>query len=149
MADLRIRSIQSSDREEWARLWNLYLAFYKTTLSQQIFDSTFSRLISGEDNEFSGLIALKGEQPVGITHYLFHRTCWSQEDVCYLQDLYVDETVRGTGAGRALIEAVYSAADAAGAPSVYWHTQHFNYSGRRLYDRVAELTPFLRYDRPK
>jgi hypothetical protein len=31
---------------------------------------------------------------------------------------------------------------------VYWLTQHFNEAGRRLYDRVGELTPFIRYDRP-
>ncbi|MEO0360551.1 MAG: GNAT family N-acetyltransferase, partial [Pseudomonadota bacterium] len=63
------------------------------------------------------------------------------------QDLYVDETVRGTGAGRALIEAVYAAADAAGAPSVYWLTQDFNHTARQLYDRIATVTPFIRYNR--
>jgi hypothetical protein len=47
-----------------------------------------------------------------------------------------------------LIEAVYAAADAQGCPRVYWLTQEFNAAGRRLYDRVGELTPFIRYDRP-
>jgi GNAT superfamily N-acetyltransferase len=55
--------------------------------------------------------------------------------------------VRGTGAGRALIEAVYAAGDAAGCPTVYWMTQDFNAAGRRLYDRVAKLTPFIKYQR--
>ena len=49
--------------------------------------------------------------------------------------------------GRALIEAVYAAADAEGTPSVYWTTQHFNEVGRRLYDRVGRLTPFIKYER--
>ena len=66
---------------------------------------------------------------------------------CYLQDLYVDASYRGTGVGRALIEGVYAAADAAGSPSVYWTTQHFNVVGRRLYDRIGELTPFIKYVR--
>ena len=61
------------------------------------------------------LVAERDGQLVGLAHYLFHRHCWRIEDVCYLQDLYVDPEARGTGLGRALIEAVYARADAAGA----------------------------------
>ncbi|MEO0864584.1 MAG: GNAT family N-acetyltransferase, partial [Pseudomonadota bacterium] len=46
-----------------------------------------------------------------------------------------------------LIEAVYAAADAAGAPSVYWLTQDFNTQARKLYDRIGTLSPFIKYDR--
>ena len=65
----------------------------------------------------------------------------------YLQDLYVDAQVRGGGVGRALIQAVYAAADAAGTPAVYWMTQEFNYKGRMLYDQVATKSPFIQYRR--
>jgi GNAT superfamily N-acetyltransferase len=56
--------------------------------------------------------------------------------------------VRGSGAGRALIEATYALADAEGRPTVYWMTQEFNYRGRMLYDRVGVKTPFIKYQRP-
>ena len=148
MPEITIRSLQATDEAEWRRLWTLYLEFYESSVPEEVYSTTFARLLSGEDNEFAGFIALQDGAPVGITHYLFHRHCWRVENVCYLQDLYVDAEVRGTGAGRALIEAVYDAADEAGCPSVYWHTQHFNEVGRRLYDRVAELTPFIMYRRP-
>ena len=148
MAELCIRPLQADDEPEWRRLWTLYLEFYESSVPEEVYSATFARLLSGVDNEFAGFIALQDGAPVGITHYLFHRHCWRVENVCYLQDLYVDAEVRGTGAGRALIEAVYDAADEAGCPSVYWHTQHFNEVGRRLYDRVAELTPFIMYRRP-
>ena len=55
--------------------------------------------------------------------------------------------MRGGGVGRALIEAVYAAADANGTPAVYWLTQDFNETARLLYDRVAQVTPFIRYNR--
>ncbi|MEP0508246.1 MAG: GNAT family N-acetyltransferase, partial [Aurantimonas coralicida] len=99
------------------------------------------------DNEFRGLIAEAGGKPVGLVHFLFHRHCWRVEDVCYLQDLYADPEVRGTGVGRRLIEAVYAAADAAGSPTVYWMTQDFNTTARKLYDRIAAVTPFIKYQR--
>ena len=53
----------------------------------------------------------------------------------------------GRGVARALIEAVYAAADAAGVPAVYWLTAEDNYAGRMLYDKVAQRSPFIRYQR--
>lgn len=143
-----IRAIQPGDRVEWARLWTGYLDYYETTVDAAVYDETFRRLLSDDPHEFRGLIAEIGGQPVGLTHYLFHRHAWKLENVCYLQDLYADPSVRGAGIGRALIEAVYAQADAAGAPAVYWLTQDFNHTARQLYDRVGVLSPFIRYNRP-
>ena len=148
MASLQIRPLLASDEAEWRRLWTLYLEYYESSVPEEVYRSTFARLLGDDAADFCGLIALADDRPVGITHYLFHRHCWKVENVCYLQDLFVDADQRGTGAGRALIEAVYSRADAAGSPAVYWLTQDFNEAGRRLYDRVAELTPFIKYARP-
>tara|TARA_B110000211_G_scaffold123988_1_gene142969 strand:- start:396 stop:584 length:189 start_codon:yes stop_codon:yes gene_type:complete len=60
----------------------------------------------------------------------------------------VTPSLRGTGAGLKLIEAVYMAADAAGTPSVYWLTQDDNAAGRQLYNRVGDLKNFIKYQRP-
>jgi len=145
---LTIRPIEARDRTAWAPLWTAYLEFYETSVADEVYDVSFARLLDPTDTEFNGLIAELDGAPVGITHYLFHRHMWKVENVCYLQDLYVTPETRGTGAGRALIEAVYSKADDAGCPSVYWLTQDFNTEGRRLYDRVGTLSPFIRYNRP-
>ena len=148
MSDHIIRPLTRADEAEWRRLWTLYLEFYETSVKEEVYATTFERLLSGDDNEFHGLVLAKpGGGLAGLTHYLFHRHCWRIENVVYLQDLFVDKSVRGTGGGRALIEAVYAAADAAGCPSVYWLTQEFNYTGRMLYDRIGTKTPFIRYNR--
>lgn len=146
-ATLTIRPIEAEDRPDWARLWRDYLAFYKTELSPELYDSAFAQLMSDTVGDFHGLMAFDGARPVGLTHYVYHRHMWRVEPVCYLQDLYVAPEARGTGAGRALIEAVYAAADADGAPAVYWLTQDFNEVARRLYDRIADVTPFIKYAR--
>ena len=147
MKALHIRSLQAEDEAEWRRLWTLYLDYYESTVPEEVYTTTFSRLLTGESNEFAGLIALLDGKPIGLTHYLFHRHCWKVENVCYLQDLVVDKEQRGTGVGRALIEEVYTKADEANCPSVYWMTQEFNEVGRRLYDRVGHSTPFIKYSR--
>lgn len=66
---------------------------------------------------------------------------------CYLEDLFVAETARGSRAGRVLIEAVYGAADARGADQVYWLTEEANHTARALYDKAARQTPFIKYQR--
>ncbi len=142
-----IRPLRASDKADWRRLWTAYLEFYETTVPDTVYTTTFSRLTGDDPQDFSCFVAQQGERLVGLTHYVFHRHAWKVENTCYLQDLYADPNVRGTGVGRKLIEAVYGAADAAGAPSVYWLTQDFNTTARRLYDRVGKLTPFIRYNR--
>jgi len=144
---IRIRPIAPADRPAWDRLWTGYLAYYETTLAKPVYDTTFARL-TGNDPALHGLLALNDGAPVGLVHYIFHDHCWRTEGVTYLQDLYADPAARGTGIGRALIEAVYAAADAAGRPYVYWLTQDFNATARRLYDRAGRLTPFIKYERP-
>lgn len=93
------------------------------------------------------MLAFDGDRPVGLVHYIFYEHMWRPEGVCYLQDLYVEPLVRGKGVGKILIEAGYAAADAKGAPRVYWLTQEFNATARRLYDRIGKLSPFIKYDR--
>lgn len=142
-----IRPIVPGDRPAWADLWKAYLEFYETSVSDEVYDTTFRRLCSDDHPDQKGLLALVDDRPVGLVHYIFHPHNWRIEKVCYLQDLYVVPALRGTGLGRKLIEAVYDVADKAGCPSVYWMTQDFNAQARKLYDRIGVLTPFIKYNR--
>jgi len=145
---IHIRPIERRDETEWRRLWRAYLAFYETERPDEVYRVSFDRLTGGAPGEFRGFLALDGATPVGLVHFVFHRHMWSVANVCYLQDLYADPHMRGRGIGRLLIEAVYDAADEAGAANVYWLTQDFNTTARQLYDRIGEATPFLKYQRP-
>lgn len=143
-----VRALRAEDEPVWRELWTAYLAFYESTVPDAVYTSTFARLLGDDPRDFNALVAEVDGRVVGLTHYLFHRHAWKIEEVCYLQDLYADPTVRGKGIGRALIEGVYAAADAHGAGSVYWLTQEFNDTARTLYDRIGVLTPFIKYQRP-
>ena len=146
--DVTIRPLRASDVADWRRLWTDYLTFYHSSVSEAVYASTFARLLGDDPHDFYGLVAEQGNTLVGLVHYVFHRHCWRIENTCYLQDLYADPAVRGTGIGRQLIEAVYQAADQAGAPAVYWLTQDGNRQARQLYDRIGQVTNFVKYQRP-
>jgi GNAT superfamily N-acetyltransferase len=142
-----IRPLRAEDEPVWRHLWGQYLAFYGADLPEAVYAATFSRLVDPAVADYRCLLAWSEEAPVGLAHVIFHRHGWQIEDICYLQDLFVDPEVRGTGAGRALIEAVYAMADANGTPNVYWLTQEFNTKARVLYDRIGRVTPFIKYVR--
>ena len=146
--DITIRSIRPDDAAPWRDLWTAYLDFYETSVPDNVYQITLGRLCSTDHPDQNGLMALRGDAPVGLVHYIYHPHNWRPEKVCYLQDLYIAPSERGRGLGRHLIEAVYDRADADGCPSVYWLTQDFNTPARRLYDRVGKLTPFIKYTRP-
>jgi GNAT superfamily N-acetyltransferase len=140
---LEITALGPADRATWETLARGYTTFYKTELPAEQYESTWQRLMRGDG--IYGFGAHLDGKLVGITHYLFHPHAW-QDDVCYLQDLFVDETVRGRGTARALIERVAQAARERGAQTLYWLTQDDNARARLLYDKVALYRGFIRYD---
>jgi GNAT superfamily N-acetyltransferase len=144
---VEIRRIAEDDRADWERLFKAYIEFYRSDVPDAVIAFTWQRLLAGPPDGFLGLVAERDGRVVGIAHVVFHPSTWSPTCYCYLEDLFVDPSVRGGGIGRRLIEAVYEAADAQGATRTYWTTQEFNYRARALYDTVATKTPFIRYQR--
>jgi len=144
MSALQIRPLDIADYESWRPLALGYKTFYKTPVTadelaaawQRLHDQTIPTYVLGAFDE---------GRLVGIAHYLLHCGCWTVKSYCYLQDLYVDESARGKGVGRALIEAVYAAALQRGADRVYWMTHETNETAIRLYDSIAERSEFLGY----
>lgn len=148
---ISIRALQPADRDQWQAMYDAYQAFYeRPNLPQDFFDQVFGRLMANDPADFHGLVAEDrgdGGRLLGLTHYVFHPNLRLPAGSCYLQDLFTRPAARGRGVGRALIGAVYAAADAAGVPDVYWLTAENNYAGRMLYDRVAVKSAFIRYNR--
>ena len=141
-----IRAIRADERADWEPLWKGYQAFYKVVIPDQTTAVTWARL--HDPAEAMGVFgAYMNGRLCGIVHYLFHRSCWTVGDYCYLQDLFTTPEARGLGAGRALIEAVTERAREAGASRVYWLTHEANATARFLYDRVADRPGFIQYRR--
>jgi GNAT superfamily N-acetyltransferase len=139
-----IKPVSPDERAAWEPYWKAYQTFYDVSLSDETTDVLWRRLHDPKE-PMHLLGAYADGKLVGIVHYLFHRSCWSIGDYCYLQDLYVAPEARGRGAGRALIEAVYDAAKKVGASRVHWLTQESNATARALYDNLADRSGFIQY----
>lgn len=141
-----VRALVAADKPAWLPLWAGYLEFYQTSLEPEVTETTFARL-TGPDDDMFGLVAEQDGRIVGIAHCIVHRSTWARGNYVYLNDLFVSPDVRGSGAGRALIEAIYKRADDMGAERVYWLTHEFNTTARKLYDLLAFNDGFLEYRR--
>ena len=143
-----VRPVARADYAAWRTLWDGYNAFYGregvSALPENITQATWERFFNPAE-PVHALVAEHDLRVIGLVHYLFHRSTTRLHDVCYLQDLYTSEQLRGRGVGRQLIHAVYEAARAAGGSRVYWHTQTTNAPGRALYDKVARHSGFIVY----
>jgi GNAT superfamily N-acetyltransferase len=144
LPDFKVRAIERRDCEQWRPLWRAYLDFYRAQWSDEVAGVTFARLFDPLESVHA-LVADRGQELIGFTHFLFQRSTWLINSQCYLQDLYVNEAERGSGVGRALIAAVVDAAASAGAARVFWNTHETNAVARRLYDAVAERSGFIQY----
>ena len=130
-----VRKLEVADKERWLELFKAYIVFYESELSDEQFELTWNRIHS--DFNMNGLVAEQDGKIIGIAHYIFRPSTWAVNDFCYLEDLFVEPAVRGTGAGRALIEALTEIARKAGSERLYWTTAPDNTTARRLYDKVA------------
>jgi len=143
-----VRAIRREDYAAWRPLWDGYNAFYErvgeTALDERVTAQTWEWFFDANADVHAFVAEIEGRM-VGIVHFLFHRSTTRLADVCYLQDLFTDESRRGRGVGRALIERVLDAARERGSSRVYWHTRTTNVAGRALYDKVAEHRGVIAY----
>ena len=148
--DLTVRFVTRQDYDRWLPLWHGYNAFYgrsgTTALPVEITAMTWARFFDAYE-PMHALVAERGRELLGLTHYLFHRNTISIAPNCYLEDLFTAEAARGKGVGRALIEGVYERARLAGLPQVYWLTHETNHTAMRLYNKVADHPGFIYYSR--
>ena len=131
--NLSIRPLEINDKVRWLELWKGYLTFYKTEFSAEKTEITWKRLLDPHFNLYC-LLAERDSQIMGMTTFNFQNSTWSENGQCLLEDLFVDETIRGQGTGRALIDAVISEAKKHGCSRVYWNTDETNQTARKLYD---------------
>jgi GNAT superfamily N-acetyltransferase len=145
--NLNIRELKETDKDRWLELWAGYLEFYKSNLSPEQTEFTWKRLINNEQKMY-GFVAENESGVIGFTHCLFRPSTWTETDYCYLEDLFVDPSIRGRGVGRALMNRVVELAKEKNSKRVYWTTQEFNKTARVLYDSITSVSEFVQYRLP-
>jgi ribosomal protein S18 acetylase RimI-like enzyme len=142
---LIIRPIAVQDKAAWHELYLGYLKFYESEPIESSTELVWQRLT--QDNpEIQGLVAEIDDVVVGLTHFHYQLSTWANTFNCYLEDLYVSEEARGQGVAPALIAAVKKLAIEHKCSELFWITKESNQVARKLYDKVAKISDFVRYE---
>ncbi len=128
----------------WRELWAGYLAFYEATVPEAVTAATWARILA-PDPTYSAVVAELNGVVVGFANLVLHDFTWSDRPAGLLHDLFVRPDVRGSGAGRAMIQHVIDQGKRDGWNRVYWMTKEDNAVARRLYDTFAPADGFVRY----
>jgi len=107
--------------------------------ASQYFHSNEEDLVKhgfGPDRQFETLIAMFEDQPVGLA--IFHRTfsTWEGKAGFFIQDLFVDESVRGKMVGYHLVKEIACIADARDIDHLQLNVVHAN-PARDFYNKVG------------
>lgn len=146
-AKVEIAPIAPEELEELLPLIAAYQRFYEVEDINDDRNRTFFRrfLAPSEDGLLLG--ARSEERLVGYACLYWHFSSLEACESVLMNDLYVDESTRGQGVGRALIAAAAAVAREREVPFVEWSTAPDNETAQRLYDSTgAERTEWLSYE---
>jgi GNAT superfamily N-acetyltransferase len=145
-AKITVRPARADDHPAWLGLWRGYCAALGGAVPESVTEGVWQRILAA-DPATGCLLACPGDgEPVGLANYVLHPNTWSLQTLCYLEDLFVAPAARRSGAGRALIDGLVALGRQHNWRRVYWHTHEDNARARRLYDRFAPPTDYVRYD---
>jgi hypothetical protein len=71
---IRVRRLEARDKPVWLTLFKGYIAFYEATVTEEVIETTWARLMAGAADFHVALVAVDDKDtPIGLAHALFHR----------------------------------------------------------------------------
>jgi ribosomal protein S18 acetylase RimI-like enzyme len=102
--------------------------------------ASVERLMSDADTEYLLARADAADVPCGVCQLRYRHSVWTSTPDCWLEDLFVDEHVRGRGVGRALVQLAFERARARGAARIELDTNERNTGAIALYESLGFST---------
>jgi ribosomal protein S18 acetylase RimI-like enzyme len=146
--DLVVRRVTAAEAQRVAPLFALYREFYGKPYDEAVAaDFLRARL---ERDESVVLLAEQQDEAVGFTQLYPGFSSVSAAPRWVLNDLYVVEKARGSGAAPALMERAEQLAREAGAVALQLETAVDNTRAQRLYEKQGYRTEegYLHYAKP-
>jgi ribosomal protein S18 acetylase RimI-like enzyme len=96
--------------------------------------ASVARLLADPETEFVLAAPEPGALAAGVAQLRYRYGFWRSGGDCLLEDLYVDETARGAGLGRALVQATLDRARARGCRRAELDVNESNAAALALYE---------------
>ena len=145
MATVAIKALEQDHYDQWLTLYHGYADHYRATLTDDGIETTWGWLMD-QTHPLTGLVALDGNQLIGLAHFRGMPSPLRGAEIGFLDDLFVDPASRGQQAGELMLMALKEIANDKDWPVVRWITRDNNYRARSLYDRHAIKTDWNTYE---
>ncbi len=146
-AKVEIAPIAPEELEELLPLIAAYQDFYEVEKVDDDRNRAFFRRFIAPSEDGLILGARSAGRLAGYACLYWHFSSLEACESVLMNDLFVDESARGRGVGRALIEATAEVARRRGALSLEWATAPGNRTAQRLYDSTgAERSEWIVYE---
>ena len=145
MATVAIKALEQDHYDQWLTLYHGYADHYRATLTDDGIKTTWGWLMD-QTHPLTGLVALDGDQLIGLAHFRGMPSPLRGAEIGFLDDLFVDPASRGQQAGELMLMALKEIANDRDWPVVRWITRDNNYRARSLYDRHAIKTDWNTYE---
>jgi ribosomal protein S18 acetylase RimI-like enzyme len=137
----RLWTATAGDLEEVAALIAAFRSWWgkeEPTLEQ--IRQTAETLLHDPNTEF--LLAAPGQSapPAGVCQLRYRLSIWTGADDCWLEDLYVEDAARGSGLGRALVNAAVERATARGCRRMELDVNEQNSAAIAFYESLGFTT---------
>ena len=146
-----VRHVRVDEFNAWTSLFRGYCDFYEWPTSDEHQLQVWSWIQDEKTVEALIAVEIDGSgSEIGSPRALAHLREWIRSlrgvKSGYLDDLFVDPQLRGSGAVDALFAEMNAIALERGWTVVRWTTADNNYRARGAYDKVALRTTWITYD---
>ena len=145
MPDVLVRSLTTTDYDQWLHLYHGYAEHYKVTLTEDIIQTTWGWLMD-TSHPVHGLVAVHDDRLVGLAHIRPMPSPLRGKVIGFLDDLFVDHDQRGIGVVDALMTSLKAMAQDNEWAVIRWITRDNNYRARGVYDKYASKTDWNLYE---
>jgi ribosomal protein S18 acetylase RimI-like enzyme len=99
--------------------------------------ASVTRLIEDPATDFLLGAVDSGSDPVGVVQLRYRHSVWTGSDDAWLEDVYVRDSARGTGLGRALTEFAFEQASRRGCRRIQLDVNIGNKPAKALYESLG------------
>lgn len=137
MPDLSVRPAAPGDVPAIHRLLTSFGALWGKPEWVTTTPDALDAALFGPDHKGFGHVALIDGDIVGVALWFLTFNFWMATPVLFLEDLYVDEAARGSGAGEALMRMLAREVVARNCGWMDWVVPVDNVAGQRFYARLG------------
>ena len=140
-----IRPIKIEDKKDWEKLYKGYADFYKVEMNDKILNTLWN-WVNDKNHEIEAIVYEVDGNIVAFAHYRRMPRPLKGQNICFLDDLFVDPDYRGKKIGEKILNELKKISKSNGWDLIRWITHKENIRAKTLYDRVAQKTSWDLYE---